>query len=122
MDCSNNIRLVLLVIITSVIITGCGTTSSSTSNTATSTSAATGAYATADIAAADVQACANYAVDTREPKGTVKLVRILAAEKQVVAGMNYKLKLAITENGTAKTVSVVVWSKLDGTKEVTQWE
>jgi len=82
----------------------------------------TGAYANTEITADDVLACANYAVDNREPKGTVKLVRIISAEKQVVAGMNYKLKLAITENGTAKTVSVVVWSKLDGTKEVTQWE
>lgn len=82
----------------------------------------TGAYAIAELTDADVQTCANYAVDSRQPKGSVKLVKILSAEQQVVAGMNYKLKLAIMENGTAKTVSVVVWSKLDGTKEVTRWE
>lgn len=122
MDSNKNIRLVLLVIIITGIITGCGTPSSSTSSTAIPTSAATGAYANAEITAADVQACANYAVDSREPKGTVKLVRILSAEKQVVAGMNYKLNLAVTDNGIEKTVSVVVWSKLDGTKEVTSYE
>ena len=82
----------------------------------------TGAYSVTETADADVLSCANYAVDSRQPKGSVKLVKILSAEKQVVAGMNYKLKLAVTENGTAKTVSVVVWSRLDGTKEVMSYQ
>jgi hypothetical protein len=121
MDTNLAIRFLLSVIITSVIITGCGASSNSTGS-ATFTPAMTGAYVVTETADADAQSCANYAVDSREPKGTVKLVRILSAEKQVVAGMNYKLKLAITENGASKTVSVVVWSKLDGTKEVMKWE
>lgn len=82
----------------------------------------TGAYSFAEPAAADVVACANYAVDTREPKGSVKLVKILSAEKQVVAGTNYKLTLSVSASGTTQTVTVVVWSKLDGTMEVTEWE
>lgn len=81
-----------------------------------------GAYAGADVSAADVLACANYAVDTREPKGTVRLVKVLSAEKQVVAGMNFKMKLSVLNNGVPKTVNVVVWSKLDGTKEVISYE
>ena len=114
-------QLVVSLFITSVIITGCGTSASTTSGAATSAPAMTGAYAGAETSDPEVFACANFALESRQTKGTLKLVTIISAEKQVVAGMNYKLKLSITDKGTPKTVNVVVWSKLDGTKEVTEW-
>lgn len=81
----------------------------------------TGSYASVDVQDSDVLACATYAVSVQEPRGTVQLVDILEAQRQVVAGMNYKLKLSIIKNGTKEIVNAVVWSKLDGTKEVTDW-
>ena len=82
----------------------------------------TGAYSPVDVNDADVQACATYAVSVQEPRGSVQLVDVLEAQRQVVAGMNYKLTLSIINNGVKETVNAVVWSKLDGSKEVTSFE
>lgn len=49
------------------------------------------------------------------------LHRVLEAEKQVVAGLNYKLLLAIkTSKGKLKNYSVVVFVPLPATKEAMQ--
>lgn len=121
-DLMFNLR-VLIIVIVSCILVSCGTSSRSAADASSSSrSSLTGAYAVTEIDDKDVLSCAKYAVDNREPKGTVTLVKILSAEKQVVAGMNYKMKLSIMNNGTPQVVNVVVWSKLDGTKEVTSYE
>lgn len=39
----------------------------------------------------------------------LELVKILGAEEQVVAGMNYRLTLKVTVNGTEKQAEAVVW-------------
>ena len=120
-DLMSNLVVFIIVAVSGVLV-GCGTTSRSSADTSSSRLSMTGAYAPMDIDDNDVVSCANYAVENREPKGTVTLVKILSAEKQVVAGMNYKMKLSILKNGTPQVVNVVVWSKLDGTREVTRWE
>ena len=39
----------------------------------------------------------------------LKLVKILNAEQQVVAGMNYRLKLSVQQGDEVKTAEALVW-------------
>jgi hypothetical protein len=44
-----------------------------------------------------------------QPIPRLALVRIVAAEHQVVAGMNYRLQLRVTLDGEEKTAEALVW-------------
>jgi hypothetical protein len=68
-----------------------------------------------------VIACANFAVQ-QQPIGTVKLLRVVQAERQVVAGMNYRLQLLVQHNGMERNVQALVWRKLDGSRELSSWD
>lgn len=59
-----------------------------------------------------VQAAITHITPQPRAKG-----RVLVAERQVVAGMNYRLLLKLRDGSRWR---VVVWQKLDGTREVTQ--
>lgn len=101
----------------------CGCRSATTSTTTEPTARTiTGGYTSVDVADTDVRMCAEYAVAQQNPPDSVRLIAIENAQRQVVAGMNYKLLLNVYRNGNNERVRVVVWSKLDGTKEVTSWE
>jgi len=39
----------------------------------------------------------------------LELVSVLAAEQQVVSGVNYRLELRVKRNGAEKTAAAVVW-------------
>lgn len=60
---------------------------------------------------------ANFAVNAQQKAmqekkmdpPTLELVTILQAEQQVVAGMNYRLKLKVKLNGKEKTAEAIVW-------------
>ncbi len=78
----------------------------------------TGGFAKASVTEKDVRDAAAYAIkvqaktmhgqkDGRSTK--LELVKILAAEEQVVAGMNYRLKLQVKVNGKDKLADAVVW-------------
>jgi len=80
-----------------------------------------GCYAAASVAEEDVRAAANFAVKAqqealRKLPGTdsadLELVAIVRAEKQVVAGMNYKMGLKVRLDGKEKTAEAVVWEQL----------
>ena len=43
------------------------------------------------------------------PAPRLELVRILRAEQQVVAGLNYRLQLRVTLDGEEKTAEALVW-------------
>jgi hypothetical protein len=77
-----------------------------------------GGYVTASVTDKDVAAAAAFAIKTQQnavqenkDEGTQKLalVKILQAEHQVVAGINYRLKLKVKLNGAEKTAEAVVW-------------
>ena len=53
---------------------------------------------------------------------TLTLVKILSAQQQVVAGMNYRLRLKVIANNVAKEAETVVYQKLSGEYELTSWE
>jgi len=65
----------------------------------------------------EVLSAAKFAVSKHDAK--LALQSIEEAEAQVVAGMNYKLKLTTSDGRKA---AVVVWRKLDGGHELTSWE
>lgn len=69
----------------------------------------------------DVRAAADAAVRSAFPDGKASLVAITKAERQVVAGLNYRMTLIVRYNGQEGTYATVVWRKLDGTHDVASW-
>jgi hypothetical protein len=77
-----------------------------------------GGWATAAVTKKEVVDAAAFAIKAegkalQDPKAPqpakLVLVKILEAEEQVVAGMNYRLKLKVKLNGEEKTAEAVVW-------------
>ncbi|MFH2012648.1 MAG: cystatin domain-containing protein [Pseudomonadota bacterium] len=77
-----------------------------------------GGYSATEVTNTDVVAAATFAINAeekamREEKNTqtvkLELIKILSAQKQVVAGMNYRLKLKVKLNGEEKKAEAVVW-------------
>ena len=64
---------------------------------------------------AEVGPAARFAV-AQLPRPHARLKRIVGAERQVVAGTNYRM-LVVLKDG--KRWRLVVWKKLDGTMELT---
>jgi Cystatin domain len=83
----------------------------------------------ADVSVNDswVVEAANYAVSAKAGEsGTnskkLELIKVLKAEQQVVAGINYYLTLRVREDGKQKEAVAVVWRKLSGEHELTGWK
>jgi hypothetical protein len=68
--------------------------------------------------ASEVGAAARFAV-AQLPKPHGKLKTIVGAECQVVAGMNYRMLLVLSDG---KRWRVQVWKKLDGTMQLTHYK
>ncbi len=69
----------------------------------------------------DVRATADAAIRAVFPDGKAELVSILQAERQVVAGLNYRITLVVKRDGEERTYATVVWRKVDGTFDVESW-
>lgn len=65
-------------------------------------------------------AAAKSAVSAHDAK--LQFQSIEHAERQVVAGLNYKLTLRVADAGKTRRADVVVWRKLDGTYALTSWK
>jgi hypothetical protein len=76
-----------------------------------------GGFSQAANTDAEVLKAAQFAVKAHDAKLTLQSVN--AAEQQVVAGINYKLKLTTSDGRKA---DAVVWRKLDGSHELTSWQ
>lgn len=77
-----------------------------------------GGYAKASVTSKEVVAAAAFAIKAQQSAmqekkdlqpPTLELVKISQAEQQVVAGMNYRLKLKVKWNGKEKTAEALVW-------------
>jgi hypothetical protein len=72
-----------------------------------------GGYATTSVKNKEVVAAAAFAVKAQEEAtghtARLKLVKVLGAESQVVAGTNYRLKLKVKLNGKGRTAEAIVW-------------
>lgn len=71
----------------------------------------------------EVKAAAAFAVgaEAKASGRALKLVEVVKAEQQVVAGVNYRLDLEVREGKNLLNAQAVVWSKLDGSRELTSW-
>ena len=78
-----------------------------------------GGYSDASPLAQDVQATAVFAVSKQ--KGAT-LERVLAAETQVVAGLNYRLKLEVNTSSGPRIAQAVVYRDLKNKMSLTSWE
>ncbi len=76
-----------------------------------------GGFSKSSASDEEVLSAAKFAVSKHDAKLTLQSIE--EAEAQVVAGMNYKLKLTTSDGRKA---AVVVWRKLDGGHELTSWE
>lgn len=75
-----------------------------------------GAYAPASVTDPNVQAAARFALNAEQEallkageSATLELVDIVGAEQQVVAGVNYRLRLRVRRNGQAQDAEALVW-------------
>jgi hypothetical protein len=84
-----------------------------------------GGYSETSITNAEVVAAAQFAIKaqaaTSEQKIIITLVELLSARQQVVAGMNYRLRIKVKTDGKVKEAEVVVWRKLSDEHELTSW-
>jgi predicted neuraminidase len=76
-----------------------------------------GGFSQAATTDAEVLKAAQFAVKAHHAGLTLQSVN--AAEQQVVAGINYKLRLTTSDGRKA---DAVVWRKLDGSHELTSWQ
>lgn len=72
-----------------------------------------GGYSETSTTNAEVIAAAQFAVKAQseapEQKADIALVEILSAQQQVVAGMNYRLRLKVKVDGKDREAEAVVW-------------
>ncbi len=71
-----------------------------------------------------VIAAATFAIKAQatKKKGTkLLLVKILGAQQQVVAGLNFRLVLKVKMNNTEKDAEVVVYRNLSGQHKLSSW-
>ncbi len=85
-----------------------------------------GGYSEASVTNAEVVAAAQFAVKTQsalpEQKAAITVVEIRSAQRQIVAGMNYRMRLKVKVAGLEKEGDAVVWRKLSGEQALTSWE
>lgn len=84
-----------------------------------------GGYSSVSARSGDAKRAADLAVRTRSSKTGKKitLVKIVKAEQQVVAGMNYRVCLLVRE-GRHKpyTATAVVYQNLKNRRSLTRWK
>lgn len=75
-----------------------------------------GSYETVKVTDGQVLSAAKFAVDAKQKAlsaagetTALELVGVLAAERQVVAGVNYRLELRVRRNGAEQVADAVVW-------------
>jgi hypothetical protein len=83
-----------------------------------------GGYGDARVSEPQVLEAARFAVreEGRREGRRVSLVAVRRAEQQVVAGLNYRLRLSVRAGGRARDVTAVVYRNLKGVYSLAGWE
>jgi Aspartic acid proteinase inhibitor/Sporulation and spore germination len=83
-----------------------------------------GGYSDARVSDPDVASAARFAVreESRKTGRRVTLVAVRRAERQVVAGLNFRLLLSVRAEGPARDVRVVVYRNLQNVYSLSSWE
>lgn len=102
---------------------GCGGEKQKAEAPAVNQSVVAGGWSESQTADKDAQAAAEFAVRemTQKTGSAIKLKKVLSVQKQVVAGMNYKLVLLVDDGKVERQADVVVWRKLDNTSALTSF-
>ena len=85
----------------------------------------TGSYGDASVTDKEVKAAAAFAIRSRSSstRKNIRLVRILKAEIQVVAGLNYRVCLLVREgNRRSKSITAVVYKNLKNRRLLSRWK
>ena len=87
-----------------------------------------GGYTTAPVTDDDVIKAAEFAIsaqsETIQQPGKLQMLKILRAEQQVVAGVNYRLTLSVVDDGNHQRIAeVIVWWQAwrSNPYELTSW-
>lgn len=82
-----------------------------------------GGYSSAEIDS-EVSKVVEFAVKTQSQATgrPLQLVKILKVERQVVAGLNYRLEIEVVDGSKHLKARAVVWKKLDGSLALTSWD
>ena len=82
-----------------------------------------GAWSPTDAWHEEVQEAARFAVQTYAvgQRSRVLYKDVLAAEQQVVSGLNFKLRLQVLHDKTVRRAQVTVWRQLSGQYQLTEW-
>jgi len=82
-----------------------------------------GAYAPAKLTE-DVKMAADFALREESKREVIglKLVSISKAEKQIVAGVNFRLTLEVNKGGSTRVANVVVFRDLKSRYQLTSWK
>ena len=82
-----------------------------------------GAWTSIDAWHEEAQEAARFAVQTYAvgQRSRVLYKDVLAAEQQVVAGLNFKLRLQVQHDKTVRRAQVTVWRQLSGQYQLTEW-
>ena len=82
-----------------------------------------GGYSTVGLSD-DIKAAAEFAVQEQAKRHAVvlELSDISKAERQIVAGVNYRLDVVVKGNGSARKARVVVFKDLKSHYKLTAWE
>ena len=77
----------------------------------------------ADLQDDKVVKAARFALQeqARHSRAAIKLLAIKHARQQVVRGMHYSMNLMLQTEGKRRLVIAVVWTKPDGSMELTRW-
>lgn len=83
-----------------------------------------GGYGEMSVKSAEALRNARFAVSSRARRTgqKVSFVKLLKAEQQVVAGLNFRLCMRVTVNGKVRTVTAVVYQNLKRRKTLTNWK
>jgi len=96
------------------------------------TAAVPGGWSKASVKDPEVVAAARFAVASKQAdrekageEGRLELVEIVAAEQQVVAGMNYRVTLTVKAGADTRKAEAVVWVRAwldeDERSQLTAW-
>ena len=84
---------------------------------------AVGGWSQEESNADDVQEAARFAVQAYAVAQHSRTLykEVVEAQRQVVAGVNFKLKLQVLHNGTPRTAQATVWHPLNGPYRLSDW-
>ncbi|MEM7442858.1 MAG: cystatin domain-containing protein [Pseudomonadota bacterium] len=105
----------LALIAATLIVAGCVSSDDSTS--------VPGGYSEVSTSDPGVNDAARFAVMTRADNTgeIIDLQQVFQAEQQVVAGLNYRMKIGVIQGGRNGVADVVVYRDLQGNYSLTSW-